>query len=84
MQVINYSVFRSNLKSTLDSVTQDNEMVIINRSENQNAVLISLKEYNAIQETLHLLSTKKNRQRLEKAIERDKQNIFEQHDLIED
>ena len=84
MQVMNLSTFRSNLKAALNSVTQDAETVIINRSENQSAVLISLKEYNAIQETLHLLSTEKNRQKLFEAIERDKTGVYVSQQLIED
>lgn len=84
MQVVTYSSFRKNLKSALDQVTDDGELVIINRSENKNVVLLSLNEYNAIQETLHLLSTENNRERLLKAVERSKKNLHESHDLIED
>jgi antitoxin YefM len=84
MQVINYSEFRAGLKASLDSVSQDNEIVIINRPKNENVVLISLKEYNAIQETLHLMSSAKNRDRLLAAIERDKAGEYESHELIND
>lgn len=84
MQVINYSEFRAGLKASLDSVSQDNEIVIVNRPKNENVVLISLKEYNAIQETLHLMSSAKNRERLLAAIERDKAGEYESHELIND
>ncbi len=46
MQVVTYSSFRKNLKSALDQVTEDGELVIINQSENKNVVLHSLIEYN--------------------------------------
>jgi antitoxin YefM len=82
MQVVNYTQFRSNLKATLDKVTDDEDTIIVSRGSDKDAVIISLREYNAIQETLHLLSSKNNRERLLKAIERDQKNEFETHQLI--
>ena len=84
MQVVNYSDFRSHLKANLDQVSQDNETVIVSRPRNENVVVISLKEYNAMQETLHLLSSDKNRERLLEAVERDKAGLQESHELIEE
>jgi antitoxin YefM len=63
-------------------VSQDNETVIVSRPRNENVVVISLKEYNAMLETLHLLSSDKNRERLQEAIERDKAGIQETHELL--
>jgi antitoxin YefM len=83
MNVINFSEFRTHLKANLDSVSEDNEIVIINRQKDNNVVLISLKEYNSLQETLHLLSSAKNRDRLFSAIERDNTGTFENHGLIQ-
>ena len=40
------------------------------------AVLISLEEYNAWKETIHLLSTKSNRDVLEMAMQRDKDGDY--------
>lgn len=82
MEVLNYTEFRLNLKASLDAVTKDSETLIINRGKNDNAVLISLKEYNSLLETIHLSSTEKNLQRLNEAIERDKAGVFESHELI--
>jgi antitoxin YefM len=83
MNVINFSEFRTHLKANLDSVSEDNEIVIINRQKDNNVVLISLKEYNSLQETLHLLSSAKNRERLFLAIDRDNLGSYESHDLIQ-
>ncbi|CAN1548309.1 StbD Antitoxin of toxin-antitoxin stability system [Spirosomataceae bacterium] len=83
MEVLNYTEFRLNLKGSLDAVTQDAETIVINRGKNDNAVLISLKEYNSMLETIHLSSTEKNLRRLNGAIEREKAGIFETHDLID-
>lgn len=84
MQVINFSDFRSHLKANLDHVSQDNETVIVSRPRNENVVVISLREYNAMQETLHLLSSDVNRQRLLEAVERDKAGIMETHKIMEE
>lgn len=83
MQVINYTDFRRSMKAKLDQVSDDGDTVIITRSENKNVVLISLREYNSLKETLHLLSSEKNRNRLMNAVERANRGEFESHDLIE-
>lgn len=72
MIAANFSEFRSGLKSYLDSVEDDNETLIIKRKSGKGAVLISLDEYNSIMETLHLLSSKKNANRLFESIEQMK------------
>jgi antitoxin YefM len=83
MNVLNYTNLRNKLKVVLDTVIDNNETVIINRG-NKNAVIISLDEYNSWQETMYLLSTKANRDRLEQAIQRDQNNEYLKKDLIEE
>ncbi len=82
MQVLNYSNFRAKLKENLDLVCQEDETVIVNRPKGENVVVISLKEYNAIQETMYLLSTENNRKQLLDAIEDEKNGKNEIHELI--
>lgn len=72
MIAANYSEFRTGLKKFLDSVEDDNETLIIKRKSGKGAVLISLDEYNSIMETLHLLSSKKNADRLYASMEQMK------------
>jgi antitoxin YefM len=84
MQVVSLSDFRQNLREKLDAVVNDADVVIVNRPNNKNVVVISLDEYNGWQETLHLLSTPRNRQRLEAAITRAEKGQSEVHDLIEE
>lgn len=55
MNVINYTDFRLNMKKQLDSICENNDLLINNRPDNKNIELISLKAYNALQETLHIL-----------------------------
>ena len=68
MIAANYSEFRTGLKKYLDSVEDDNETLIIKRKTGKGTVMISLDEYNSIMETLHLLNSKKNADRLYESI----------------
>ena len=69
MLAANYSEFRNDLKKYLDKVEEDNETLIIKRGVGGGTVLISLSEYNSIMETVHLLGSKKNAQRIRESIE---------------
>ncbi len=62
--------FRKNIKRYFDSVTDNFETLIINRGKNTGVVIMSLSEYNALKATQHELSSKKNEQRLDAAIEK--------------
>ena len=68
MIAANYSEFRMGLKKYLDSVEENNETLIIKRNSGKGTVVISLDEYNSLMETLHLLSSKKNADRLYESI----------------
>ncbi|MDO4165525.1 MAG: type II toxin-antitoxin system prevent-host-death family antitoxin [Bacteroides sp.] len=57
MRTTNYTDFRSNLKSYIDSVIDDCDTVVINRGNGTGVVMISLDEYNALKETEYLLSS---------------------------
>jgi antitoxin YefM len=72
MIATNFSEFRTGLKGFLDSVEDNNETLIIKRKTGKGTVLISLDEYNSIMETMHLLSSKKNADRLYDSIEQMK------------
>jgi antitoxin YefM len=72
MIAANFSEFRTGLKGYLDSVEDDNETLIIKRKSGKGTVLISLDEYNSIMETMHILSSKKNADRLYESIEQMK------------
>lgn len=68
MKVVNYTEFRNNLAESLNVVNDDGDIVIVSRSKGKNVVVMSLEEYNSIQETLYLNSNSANRKRLEDAI----------------
>lgn len=83
MKVVNYSEFRNNLAENLNVVNDDGDIVVVSRSKGKNVVVMSLEEYNSIQEMLHLTSTKSNRKRLEDAVDEMKKGKFQKHKLIE-
>ncbi|MDD5160405.1 MAG: type II toxin-antitoxin system Phd/YefM family antitoxin [Sulfuricurvum sp.] len=64
MQAIFYSAARNNLRSMIDSVCNDCVEYIITTKDNQSAVLLSYEEFASMKETMHLLSSKKNSDRL--------------------
>lgn len=72
MIAANYSELRTDLKSYLDNVEDNNETLIVKRSNGKGAVIISLAEYNSMMETMHILSSKKNVERLNKSIQQMK------------
>ncbi len=74
MKAINISLFRKNLKKYIDSVTENNETLIIPRNKEENAVVIlSMETYNALTETDYLLSSEANRNRLMESMEQAKE-----------
>ncbi len=59
-----YTHARANLAKLLDEVSLNKEVVIINRKKAENVALISASELSSLLETVHLLRSPKNAQRL--------------------
>ena len=84
MIALNFTEFRTELKKFLDDVENNHETLVIKRRSGKGAIMISLEEYNSIMETLHLLSSKANADRLYQSIKQMKNGETVNHDLIED
>jgi antitoxin YefM len=69
MDVITYTAARENLASTIDKVCNDRDPVIITRKRNQSVVLISLEDYESLEESAYLLRSPANAKRLIASIE---------------
>jgi len=69
MQAVVYSHARNNLRDIINQVCDNFEEFIITTKDKQSAVLISQDEYNSMKETIYLLSSKKNRDRLLDAVD---------------
>ena len=68
MNEISYSTARANLAQLIERVCEDHTPVIITRKNNQAVVMISLEDYQAMEETAYLLRSPKNAQRLLESI----------------
>lgn len=68
MDAVTYSSARANLASTMNRVCENHEALIITRNGEQSVVMLSLEDYNALEETAYLLRNPTNAKRLLSAI----------------
>lgn len=69
MKSITYSAARENLASTINRVCEDQAPIVITRNRDQAVVMLSLAEYESLQETAYLLRSPANAKRLIAAVE---------------
>jgi antitoxin YefM len=70
MKAITISLLRTKMKAYFDGISNSDDVIVVPRNNNEEdaVVIISIKEYNSLIETGHLLSTAANRKRLEQSI----------------
>lgn len=68
MEIVTYSETRANLKAIMDRAVNDHTPIAITRQRGKPVVMIDLDDWNAIQETMYLLSTPNNAKRLMESI----------------
>jgi antitoxin YefM len=68
MKAITYTAARKGLASTMDRVCRDRSPVIITRNRDQSVVMLSLADYEHLEETSYLLRSPANARRLLSAI----------------
>ena len=83
MDVITYSDTRANLKKVMDKVVDDRAPIIVTRARGEAVVMVSLADWNAMEETLHLVSRPANAQRLRDAIAQLDAGAASEQTLIE-
>lgn len=64
MDAITYSAARASLAKTMDRVCEDHEPLIITRNGQQSVVMLSLDDFQALEETAYLLRSPANARRL--------------------
>ena len=64
MTAISYTAVRENLASTMDKVCQDHDPVIITRNRDQAVVMMSLEDYESLEETAYLMRSPANARRI--------------------
>jgi antitoxin YefM len=67
---MNYSTARANLASLLDRVTENRDVVIIRRRRAEHVAIVAAAELSGLRETVHLLRSSANTQRLLAALDR--------------
>lgn len=83
MEITTYSNFRQNLKAFLDKVLSTHAPLFVSRAKGEDVVVISKSDYVSIQETLYLLGSAKNAERLAKGIEEYKKGQGLKKELID-
>lgn len=83
MQTLSVSETRANLKAVLDRVVADKAPIAIIRAKGEGVVMISQSEWDSIEETLYLLQSPRNAERLLEAIRGLEAGEGEARELIE-
>ena len=84
MQALSYSAVRRHFVMTMEHVCDDHEPVIITRKSARPVVMLSLEDFNAIQETGYLLKSPVNAARLRESIKQYEKGKAKVHKLLDD
>jgi len=79
---VNYTEARKNLAAAMDKVCETHEEIIITRQKAKSVVMMSLEDYNAIQETAYLLRDPKNAKRLREGVRQAEQGEVKVRGLL--
>jgi len=69
MKTLSSTDLRKNLSKIMDQVNDDHEPVIVTRAGGKSVIVLSVEDYDALDETAYLLSSPANRKALEDAID---------------
>jgi len=83
MDAISYSAARANLAKTMEKVCDDHAPVIITRKSESPVVMVSLADYQAMEETAYLLRSPANARRLLESIAELEAGQGIERDLVE-
>lgn len=83
MESISYTSARSNLAQTMKKVCEDHAPVAITRKGEGAVVMISMADYQSLEETAYLLRSPKNARRLIQAVAELESGKGKKRDLIE-
>lgn len=72
MRALTFSKARARLKQAMDDVCNDHEPITITRKSGEHVVLLSLEDFNSMNETMYLLGTALNASRLRESIAQHK------------
>ena len=84
MDTLSYTSFRKNLARTLDKVNMDHVPIMITRQNGEHAIVMSLQDFKAYEETAYLMASPKNAARLNESIAQIKSGKTLRHDLLDE
>ncbi|MCQ2992596.1 type II toxin-antitoxin system prevent-host-death family antitoxin [Pseudomonas syringae] len=84
MQTINYTTARAHLSETMDRVNEDRTPLLVTRQKGEPVVMMSLADFNALEETAYLLRSSQNAQRLITSIESLRSGKAKARKLVEE
>ncbi len=84
MNTVSFSEAHAGLKAVMDDVCINHTPTIITRQNGEPVVLLSLADFNSIEETLYLLGSPKNASRLMESLEQLKAGKAQKRELYRD
>ena len=77
MRTASFTEFRQNLKEHLQAIEDDQDILILSGPKKKGFVVLTLEQFEAMEETAHLLSTPANAARLARGLkEAEKGNVL--------
>jgi antitoxin YefM len=83
VETATYTQVRKNFAHIMNKVCDDHDPIIVTRQNDRPVVMVSLEDYNAIEETFYLFRSPANAARLSKALEDLENKKFLSKELIE-
>jgi antitoxin YefM len=83
MEAITYTAARQNLAKTMERVCNDRSPIIVTRKSSRSVVIMSLEDYESLEETAYLLRSPKNAKRLLESITQIEKGQGHEKALIE-
>jgi antitoxin YefM len=83
MDVLTFTDTRKRLKDVMDRVVEDHVPTLVTRQKAEPVVMVSLADWNAMEETLHLMASRTNAERLMESVAEMDAGGGAEHDLIE-
>ena len=82
MNILTFSEARASLKTVMDDVCKDHAPTVVTRVNGEHVVMLSLADFNGIEETMYLLGSANNASRLMESIAQLKTGKAQPRDLI--
>lgn len=82
MQAVSFSELRRDMKNIMNQIQDHHEPTVITRKQG-NMVLMSLEDYNALEETAYLLKSPKNAEHIFAALAELREGCAQERELIE-